>query len=60
MNENFEYLLEKLYWAARKIWSRLTGSSDYELQVVKERIPHVPPFRAPGPALPSDEACNKY
>ena len=60
MPEIFEYLHEKLDWAADMIREFLTGSKGYRVRAVKERIPRFLPAGRIDHVAPHDGPCSKY
>jgi hypothetical protein len=60
MSEITQYLLEIAHWLIQRIQKHLTGEADYEVQKVRERIPHIVPSGVNPPFAPPDAPCDKY
>ncbi len=63
MPEIWEYVREKLEWAADRVLELLTGSSGYRVQKEKARVPEVGKVAGSRQAQhlpPSDLPCDRY
>ncbi len=56
MQEIFEYLQEKL----ERALEFLAGVKNYEVEEVKERIPHKVPYPVIQPVSRPDAPCDRY